>query len=123
MLGVSTIELTIHAWRDLPGMAIGVVKAGRSRYGWASADAIDEPLTGTIGELIEFVRVHERVDRARRVVGGRCDPGSGADRALLSRQLRTGCVAPGRWPGWGGSAGGRAILILDDPRPCLPASD
>ena len=59
VLGVSTIELTIHAWRDLPGMAIGVVKAGRSRYGWASADAIDEPLTGTIGELIEFVRVHD----------------------------------------------------------------
>jgi len=59
LLGVSTIELTIHAWRDLPGMAIGVVKAGRSRYGWASADAIDEPLTGTIGELIEFVRVHD----------------------------------------------------------------
>src|SRR6185295_8959711 len=35
VLGVSTIELTVHGWRDQPGMAIGVVKAGRSRYGWA----------------------------------------------------------------------------------------
>lgn len=59
VLGVSTIELTVHGWRDLPGLAVGVVKAGRSRYGWASADGIDAPLTGTIGELIEFIRVRD----------------------------------------------------------------
>jgi tRNA threonylcarbamoyladenosine biosynthesis protein TsaB len=57
VLGVSTTELTVHGWRDLPGQAIGVVRAGRSRYGWASADDIDAPVTGSIGELIEFVRV------------------------------------------------------------------
>ena len=41
VLGVSTIELTVHGWRDVPGLSVGAVRAGRSRYGWASADEID----------------------------------------------------------------------------------
>ncbi|HYP60790.1 MAG TPA: tRNA (adenosine(37)-N6)-threonylcarbamoyltransferase complex dimerization subunit type 1 TsaB [Thermomicrobiales bacterium] len=104
VLGVSTIELTIHAWRDLPGMAIGVVKAGRSRYGWASADAIDEPLTGTIGELIEFVRVHdasivlgelseEDVIRVRELTGVIVPP-------TPDRLRRAGTLARMGWERW-----------------------
>ena len=84
VLGESTIELTVHGWRDPDGLSVGVVKAGRSRYGWASADDINSPLNGTIGELVEFVRVTD----ASTVLGELSD-----EDAIRIREL-TGAIVP-----------------------------
>jgi tRNA threonylcarbamoyladenosine biosynthesis protein TsaB len=57
IIGVSTLELTIHGWDGVSGPAVGVIRAGRSRYGWASADDIANPTSGSVAELIDYVRV------------------------------------------------------------------
>ena len=56
IIGVSTLELTIHGWVGVSGSTVGVIRAGRSLYGWASADDIANPTSGTVAELIDFVR-------------------------------------------------------------------
>lgn len=104
VLGVSTIELTVHSWRDVPGLAIGVIKAGRARYGWASADEVDAPLTGTIGELVEFVRFRnasivlgelseEDTIRVRELTGAAVPP-------LPGRLRHAGTLARIGWERW-----------------------
>jgi tRNA threonylcarbamoyladenosine biosynthesis protein TsaB len=59
ILGVSTILLTVHGWSSPPERTIGMVRAGRSRYSWARADTIENPTTGAVSELIEYIRIHE----------------------------------------------------------------
>jgi tRNA threonylcarbamoyl adenosine modification protein YeaZ len=59
VIGVSTILLTVHGSSSQPDQTIGAVKAGRLRYGWARADTIENALTGTIADLVEYIRMHE----------------------------------------------------------------
>jgi tRNA threonylcarbamoyladenosine biosynthesis protein TsaB len=56
-IGVSTLAVTVRPWLALGRPVIGVIKAGRSRYGWAADDGIETPSSGTVAALIDFVRL------------------------------------------------------------------
>lgn len=55
-IGESTLGMTMRPWLPIGRPVIAVVKAGRSRYGWASDDARDSPASGAVADLIDFVR-------------------------------------------------------------------
>ena len=65
VIGVSTLKLTVHGWASREGPAVGVIRAGRSRYGWAIDKDIDSPVTGVLDELVDYIRLRD----ARVVVG------------------------------------------------------
>jgi tRNA threonylcarbamoyladenosine biosynthesis protein TsaB len=51
LIGVSTLEVTVHGWDDeLP--VVGVVRAGRRRYVWAERSALTDLQTGEIDALV-----------------------------------------------------------------------
>lgn len=52
LIGVSTLEMTVHGW-ELPDRAVvGVVKAGRRRLVWGGGDAQRDLASGEIDDLI-----------------------------------------------------------------------
>lgn len=112
ILGVSTLELTLHGWAGISGTVVGVIRAGRARYGWASADDIANPISGDISELIDFVRAgeHELVlgelsgedaIRLRELTGVIVPPAP-------TRQRRAGVLAQIGWDRWRSGEGNRA---------------
>jgi tRNA threonylcarbamoyladenosine biosynthesis protein TsaB len=58
VIGVSTILLTVHGRCSRPNQTVGVVRAGRARYGWARADTVENAHTGAVAELVEYARTH-----------------------------------------------------------------
>lgn len=104
IIGVSTVELTVHGWSGIAGVTIGVVKAGRARYGWASSDDITQLRSGDISELIEAVRAggcglvlgelsDEDAIRVRELTGALVPPAP-------HRQRRAGVLAQIGWERW-----------------------
>src|SRR5687768_10587801 len=104
IIGVSTIELTVHGWSACAGSAVGVIKAGRSRYGWASADDIANPTSGAIAELVDFIRAgqyglvlgelsDDDAIRVREIAGAIVPPAP-------ARQRRAATLARLGWERW-----------------------
>lgn len=114
IIGVSTLELTLQGWQDMPGSAVGVIKAGRARYGWACEHDIANPTSGNITELIDFVRAggHELIlgelaeqdaIRLREVTGAIVPPAP-------TRQRRASTLARIGWDRWRSDVGNMAIV-------------
>jgi tRNA threonylcarbamoyladenosine biosynthesis protein TsaB len=115
IIGVSTLELTVHGWSSMPGSAVGVIKAGRTRYGWASESDIAIPTSGDISELIDFVRAgghglvlgelsEEDAIRIRELTRAVVPPPP-------TRQRRAGALARIGWQRWQSGAADPATVL------------
>jgi tRNA A37 threonylcarbamoyladenosine modification protein TsaB len=56
LIGVSTLASSVRGWQCNGLPVVGVVRAGRARYGWASDTDVDAAKTGTAAGLVDFVR-------------------------------------------------------------------
>jgi tRNA threonylcarbamoyladenosine biosynthesis protein TsaB len=117
VIGVSTILLTVHGRSSRPDQTVGVVKAGRARYGWARADTIENAHTGAIAELVEYARTHdvamllgelsdEDAIRVRELTGAVVPP-------VPDRLRRAGTLARIGWERW--RAGDFDPLVTPEP--------
>lgn len=104
VIGVSTLLQTVHGWTGSARPVVGVIRAGRSRYGWAIDADIERPATGSVSELVEVVRqieaaivVGELIDedaiRLRELTGALIPP-------IPDRQRRAGTLARIGWERW-----------------------
>lgn len=56
LIGISTMDITIGTAISETGPVIGVIRAGRSRYVWATNDAPAQFQSGPIQELVDFAK-------------------------------------------------------------------
>ena len=117
VIGVSTLASTVWPWQSDDKTVVGVVRAGRARYAWASDRDLADAITGTISELVEFIRE----SRSAVVVGELAEVD-----AIRLRELTDAHVppAPGRlrsagnlaqigWERW--RAGGYDPIAIPEP--------
>ena len=108
LIGVSTLEATIHGWGD-DRRVVGVVRAGRRRYVWAERGSLTSLRSGEIADLAA------QVPPGALVVGE-------IDQAAAAALIASGCHVPDepvrrRRPGALAAIGRRRLLAgeVDDP--------